>query len=201
MSSEERPERPHRKLTDPKAMRAIAHPTRLAILEALARREPLTATEVSEMVGESPTNCAFHLRTLAKYGFVEEAEGGAGRRRPWRRAHIGFGYDENALEEPESRIAAGVLTSVLWEQWLAKIARVNALRGSFPEEWRKVTGGSQSVFWLTPDEAAAFEEELTAMLFRYRERLEDPSLRPAGSFPIELVQFTFPFDATRTEGD
>ncbi|MFD0331096.1 MFS transporter [Streptacidiphilus monticola] len=75
-----------------------------------------------------------------------------------------------------------MLTSVLWEQWLAKIARVNALRGSFPEEWRKVTGGSQSVFWLTPDEAAAFEEELTAMLFRYRERLEDPPcVRPGAS--------------------
>jgi hypothetical protein len=34
------------------------------------------------MLGESPANCAFHLRTLAKYGFVEEAGGGRGRERP-----------------------------------------------------------------------------------------------------------------------
>lgn len=195
-------ERPaHRKLSDPKAMRAVAHPTRLSILEALSRREPLTATEVSEMVGESPTNCAFHLRTLAKYGFVEEDGGGPGRRRPWRRSHIGFSYDESSLQEPEAQLAAGVLTSVLWEKWLTRLARVNSLRGSFPEQWRKVTGASETVFHLTPEEAEAFQEELNAVLYRYRERLEDPSLRPPGSFPVELIQFTFPYDATRTEGD
>ena len=179
-------------------MRAIAHPTRLAILEALIRREPLTATEVSEMIGESPTNCAFHLRTLAKYGFVEEAGGGSGRRRPWQRAHIGFRYDETGTDEPEARLAAGVLSSVLWEQWLSRLAKVNSLRGGFPEHWRKITGFSEMVFYLTPEEAEAFQEELRAVLFRYHERLEDPSLRPASSFPIELIQFTFPFDATRT---
>lgn len=196
MTSEERA---HRKLSDPKAMRAIAHPTRLAILEALSRREPLTATEVSEMVGESPTNCAFHLRTLAKYGFVEEAAGGPGRRRPWRRAHIGFGYDESTMDQPEARIAAGMLTSVLWEQSLAKLARVNTLRGGFPEQWRKITGISETVFYLTPEEAEAFQEELAAVLFRYHERLADPNLRPVGSAPMELIQFTFPLDATGTE--
>jgi predicted transcriptional regulator len=60
-------------LTDPKAMRALAHPLRWALLEALTHAGTLTATQASEMLGESPTNCAFHLRTLAKYGFVEEA--------------------------------------------------------------------------------------------------------------------------------
>jgi hypothetical protein len=37
------------------------------------------------MLGESPASCAFHLRTLAKYGFVEKAGGGRSRERPWRR--------------------------------------------------------------------------------------------------------------------
>lgn len=195
MSSEERP---HRELTDPKAMRAIAHPTRLAILEALTRSEPLTATEVSEMVGESPTNCAFHLRTLAKYGFVEETGGGSGRRRPWRRAHSGFSYGEEEADEPEARIAADALSSVLWERALGQLAKVNAVRGGFPEEWRKITGVSEMVFYLTPEEAEAFEKEMRALLFRYHERLEDPRLRPADSSPIELIQFRFPFNATRT---
>ncbi|GAA2018254.1 hypothetical protein GCM10009839_13020 [Catenulispora yoronensis] len=198
MSSDERP---HRELTDPKAMRAIAHPTRLAILEALTRREPLTATEVSEMVGESPTNCAFHLRTLAKYGFVEETEGGAGRRRPWRRAHIGFSFGDSGTAAPEAQIAVDALSSLLWERSLSRLAKVNALRHGFPEDWRKITGVSETVFYLTPEEAEKFQEELRAVLFRYHERLEDPSLRPADSSPIELIQFTFPFDATRTKGD
>ena len=74
-----------REITDPKAMRALAHPLRLTLLEQLGRAGTLTATQAAEIVGESPANCSFHLRTLAKYGFVEEAATGQGRERPWRR--------------------------------------------------------------------------------------------------------------------
>src|SRR5215467_5092526 len=76
-----------RKITDARAMRALAHPVRLALLEALAHAGTLTATQASELLGESPANCAFHLRTLAKYGYVEEAGGGKGRERPWAHAN------------------------------------------------------------------------------------------------------------------
>ena len=83
MSSEDRP---HLALTDPRMIRAIAHPVRMALIEAMEQTESrtITATQASELLGESPANCAFHLRTLAKYGFVEEAGGGRGRERPWR---------------------------------------------------------------------------------------------------------------------
>ena len=68
-------ERP-RELTDPKAMRALAHPVRLQLLEELADAGTLTATQAAERLGESPSNISFHLRQLAKYGYVIEAEGG-----------------------------------------------------------------------------------------------------------------------------
>src|SRR6185312_5330915 len=64
-----RDDRPQLELNDPKAMRALAHPLRWALLEALGHAGTLTATQASEMLGESPANCAFHLRTLARYGF------------------------------------------------------------------------------------------------------------------------------------
>lgn len=190
--------REHRKLTDPKAMRAVAHPTRLALLEALGRREPLTATEAAQMVGESPTNCAFHLRTLAKYGFIEEAGGGTGRSRPWRRAHIGFTIeDSDPAGAPETTIAAAALSTVLWDSWLERIRKIGAMRSAFPEHWNEITSSAESIFYLTPEEADSFRAEMTAILFRYRERLEDPSLRPEGAIPMELIQFTFPADALR----
>src|SRR6202020_2001511 len=72
-----------RVITDATAMRAMAHPVRIALLDMFGLRETLTATQASEALGESPANCAFHLRTLAKYGFVKEAGGGRGRERPW----------------------------------------------------------------------------------------------------------------------
>ncbi|MFI9599291.1 ArsR/SmtB family transcription factor [Streptomyces sp. NPDC052043] len=190
--------RGHRKLTDPKAMRAVAHPTRLALLEALNRREPLTATEAAEMVGESPTNCAFHLRTLAKYGFVEEAGGGTGRSRPWRRAHIGFTIDDVT---PEGAIAAAALSAMVWDSWLDRIRKIGAMRHAFPEHWTKITNAAETVFYLTPEEAESLKEELTALTFRYRERLDCPSLRPEGAVAMELIQFTFPADALSAQED
>src|SRR5262245_16825908 len=92
-------------LTDPKAMRALAHPLRWALLEALAQAGTLTATQASEMLNESPANCAFHLRTLAKYGFVQEAGGGRGRERPWRRAHAAL-HITSEQDDPTAVLAA-----------------------------------------------------------------------------------------------
>lgn len=60
-------------------MRALAHPVRSSLLELLIIDGPITATEAGERLGESPTTCSFHLRQLARYGFVEEAGGGPGR--------------------------------------------------------------------------------------------------------------------------
>ena len=80
-----RPRAERRQLTDAKEMRALAHPTRVAAIELLSREGPMTATQLGEILDESPANISFHLRTLAKYGFVEEAPGGTGRERPWTR--------------------------------------------------------------------------------------------------------------------
>lgn len=68
-----------RKITDVRTLRALAHPVRIALIEALIIDGPMTATEAGERIGETPTTCSFHLRQLAKYGLVEEAGGGKGR--------------------------------------------------------------------------------------------------------------------------
>src|SRR5262252_8581356 len=99
------------KITDARAMRALAHPLRLALLEALMHAGTLTATQASELLGESPANCAFHLRTLAKYGFVEEAGGGRGRERPWRLRYRSLELVPPGLD-PETRLAAHAAGSI-----------------------------------------------------------------------------------------
>src|ERR1700685_2938669 len=81
-----------RKITDARTLRALAHPVRIAIFEQLAFGGAMTATEVGEQIGESPTTCSFHLRQLAEYGFVEEAGGGTGRSRPWRLTSVGMSF-------------------------------------------------------------------------------------------------------------
>src|ERR1700750_1987712 len=107
---------PPREVTDPRAMRALAHPVRLALIEALAER-PLTATEAGERVGESPANASFHLRQLAKYGFVEEAEGGIGRRRQWKLRNLGLRWSD-VSDDREQTAAAQGLSRVVTDRYL-----------------------------------------------------------------------------------
>jgi DNA-binding transcriptional ArsR family regulator len=77
---------------DPRAIRALAHPARLAILEHLGTGVTATATECARVCGLSPSATSYHLRALARWGLVEEAESrGDARERLWR-AVGGGGY-------------------------------------------------------------------------------------------------------------
>jgi DNA-binding transcriptional ArsR family regulator len=190
-----------RKLTDPKAMRAIAHPTRLSLLELLGRHDQLTATEAAALVGESPTNCAFHLRTLAKYGFVEEAGEAPGRRRPWRRSHLGFSFNDTGAADAETDQAAQVLADLIWDGWLSRLRQVRNSRHRFPPAWRGVTSGSQFLAYLTPAEAVEFNEQLVQLFDRHRERLGHPDRRPAEAIAVEYLLFNFPQDAAAPPAD
>src|SRR5690242_17924953 len=75
----------HMQVTDPRAIRALAHPLRLDLLELLSTIGPATAAHCGRILDVPQANCSFHLRQLAKYGFVEEAEAGTDQReRRWR---------------------------------------------------------------------------------------------------------------------
>jgi DNA-binding transcriptional ArsR family regulator len=72
-------------ISDPKAIRALAHPLRLDLLDLVGTAGPVTAAQCGRILGVSQASCSFHLRQLAKYGFVEDAGPGADRReRQWR---------------------------------------------------------------------------------------------------------------------
>lgn len=74
-------------LTDPVAVRALAHPARLVVIDALYSGEVLTATQCAALAGLSPSAMSYHLRALEKHGIIRRAEPtGDGRERPWMRA-------------------------------------------------------------------------------------------------------------------
>jgi DNA-binding transcriptional ArsR family regulator len=182
-----------RELTDPMTMRALAHPARLAILEALTHHGPLTATEAAEHVGESPSNCSFHLRQLAKYGFVEEAEGGTGRRRPWRAKTIGTRFTD-VHADPDTALAAGALAQVIHERLLARARAGLEQTRLLPDEWRAVLGTNDMTLYVTPDELRAIDDAILEILWKYRERIADRSKRPEGSRAIQLAALAYPID-------
>jgi phage terminase Nu1 subunit (DNA packaging protein) len=182
-----------RKLTDARAMRALAHPVRIALLEALMHAGTLTATQASELVGESPANCAFHLRTLAKYGYVVEAGGGKGRERPWRRAHVEL-HITTEQEDPGAAVAAEELGDFWLDTTLERARSMLARRRAWPEEWRRagLLGESEYIAYLTPDEAREFDAEVTQLYRRFEDRLDHPERRPDGAMPIEMLLLNYP---------
>jgi len=190
-SSDQPPAPGIRKLTDPRTMRAITHPVRLALIEALLLEGPLTATRASEIIGESPTTCSFHFRQLAKYGFVEEAGGGPGRLRPWRLSHLGMNFTD-LHEDPETAVAARALDQMLRDRFFAHLQAFYDNRSSYPREWQEVTGGSEFILHITPAELRALDEQITELLRSYSDRLEDPAKRPPGSLPVEVLLFGYP---------
>src|SRR5580658_11118855 len=103
-----------RTVSDARTMRALAHPVRIALIEALTLGGAMTATEAGERIGESPTTCSFHLRQLARYGFVEEAGGGKGRARPWRVTSIGYSLS-SVHDDPAAEIASNAVLR-LWRE-------------------------------------------------------------------------------------
>ena len=181
------------KLTDARAMRALAHPVRIALLEALLHVGTLTATQASELVGESPANCAFHLRTLAKYGYVVEAGGGKGRERPWRRAHVEL-HITTEQEDPGAALAAEELGQFWLDTTLGRAHSMLTRRRAWPDEWRRtgLLGESEYIAYMTPDEAREFDAEVTQLYRRFEDRLDHPERRPDGAMPIEMLLLNYP---------
>lgn len=180
-----------REITDVRTLRALAHPVRLALIEALTLWGPMTATEVGERIGESPTTCSFHLRQLAKYNFVEEAGGGKGRARPWRMATTYMHF--TAHDDPELEIASNALVRLFRERQLERYRTWLETKAMFPLQWRQAAGESDLLFHVTADELKALNEELMAFLLpRFQDRITDPSKRPAGSAPVEMLVFSYP---------
>src|ERR1700735_4492247 len=150
-------ERKMQQLTDPKALRAYAHPIRLEIMGLLRRSGPLTATQAGEKIGQSAASCSFHLRQLAKYGLVEEAGGGKGRERPWRATAM-FTNLPDVAENPDLAVAAELLSSVIAERYFEDVMRWLEVRQAEPEEWQRVGQFGDTYLYVTPDELGALGE-------------------------------------------
>jgi hypothetical protein len=180
-----------RELTDPKSMRALTHPVRLSLLETLALEGPLTATQAGELIGESPTTCSFHFRQLAKYGFVEEAGVGPGRQRPWKIVHLGLRFTD-ADDDPELNVAAKSLERMVFERGLARLRHFFDVKSNFPKAWQEASDSSEMILFATPEELQEVNADLLGILSRFRDRIEDKSLRPADSLPVEVLLFSYP---------
>ncbi|WP_020522764.1 winged helix-turn-helix domain-containing protein [Catelliglobosispora koreensis] len=170
-------------LTDPKALRAYAHPLRMALMGLLRREGPLTATQAAERLGESVPNCSFHLRQLAKYGLAERSEGADAREKPWR-ATARYTSWSTGSDDPEIFEAALAVTRVqigryftYAQDWLARAHEESA-------EWREQLGAGDYLLHLTPDELRQITERIEAIMAEFDNR----ETIPEGARAVSLFQ-------------
>ena len=180
-----------KRITDPRTMRALAHPIRLTLLSLLRTEGPLTATKAAERIGESSASCSFHLRQLSKYGFVEEASGGHGRERPWQATTMLTDIPEVA-DNPEFGAAADLFRSILLERHFENATRWLDAKESEPEEWREASQFNDRMLYLTAAELGEVAEQIKTMLDAYSDRTVNPALRPADSRLVSCINLGFP---------
>jgi DNA-binding transcriptional ArsR family regulator len=178
-------------LSDARRLRALTHPVRIALIGKLVLHGPLTAAEASELIGEPPSTCSFHFRQLAKYGVVEEAGGGKGRAKPWRMTTTGFSV--TAREDPASKLAEDALIRMVRERQFERYRTWLQTRAGYPLRWQDAGDDSEYVFYLTVEELEQLSSDLTAILMPlFQKRMADPSKRPRGSVPVQLLLLSHP---------
>jgi DNA-binding transcriptional ArsR family regulator len=185
-----------RRLTDAGVMRALAHPTRMDLLELVARDGELTATQAAERLGLTPGNCSYHLRQLAKHGFLEEGPPRPGRSRPWRVGSVRHSW-EGVGADAETNAAASALTSAVLERDLARLREWLARQASADRGWRGAAFLTESLLYLTREELAEVGRTITDLVLSYADRI-DPGLRPEGSAPVQVLSAGFPLPPTTT---
>lgn len=178
-------------LTDPKIMRALAHPVRLAILEQLQRHGPANATGLSPSVDASPSVVSWHLRHLAGFGLVQEWDGGEDRRQRWWQAtSSGFRFDVPE-DDSEGSAAARQLSRQLFRRSAGlPAAWMQQAEPQLERKWRRLAGLSNTRIEVTTEELREIEEGIEALLAPYvRRKSEQP---PADARGVRLMRYVLP---------
>ena len=151
-------------LTDAEVLAALAHPVRLDLLTYLMAAGPATASTCARAVGDTPSNCSYHLRTLARHGLVEPVHSDDGRQRPWRATITGFDIEPNVdPDTPQGRSNAAIMSaSLALEQGLLR--DYVAHRDQVSDAWREADNVSSYTVHVTPAELSELNDRIDALV-------------------------------------
>ena len=153
------------RITDPQALRVLAHPARQRVIMELYSGEVLTASEAAQICGMTPSAMSYHLRALEKAGIVERVESSDGRERPWKAAAESLTIDRAAH--------SGAGTAILQKYtgtWTADL--IAGLERLYEDLGAGQNHGvlSRGRFWVTDAETRELAEEIFLLWDRYKGR-------------------------------
>jgi DNA-binding transcriptional ArsR family regulator len=176
------------RIVDATALKGLAHPLRMAILESLETRGRATASMLAADLGESSGATSYHLRQLFRHGFVEEVpDHGNARERWWRPVTGGWSLPpERFTDEPGVRAATDLVFREILDSSNRRLQYFMANLDRWPAEWQQAAQRSEARFDLDATQLAALNAEIHAVIDRYRD------LTPAAGgrrVQIELTSF------------
>jgi hypothetical protein len=187
---------PH-EITDVGTLKALAHPRRQAILQQLSMEGPATSAGLARSLGWNTGATSYHLRELAKHGFVEELPDRAhGRERWWRGVSRDLRFPRRSQQTPQAREIIDEMNRLGFaadlETFLRMMAESDGTGG-----WADAFPYSRGTLWVTLDELLAFFEDYIALLKRYQ---RPPEHTPDDARLVLTRFFAFPAPADDAAG-
>jgi DNA-binding transcriptional ArsR family regulator len=188
-----------RHVTDPADLKAVAHPLRVKMLALLRRHGPATATELAQRLDTETGSTSYHLRILAKHGFVAEAAAGPeGRRHPrerrWEAVHRTTGWSNTQLASTDAgREAAAMMRRRQVEVLVGDVERFEAEQDRLEPAWVEAAGIGDLQVRLTRAGLTELWDRFYAHLDELRARDSDD---PAAAV-VSVVVAGFPRAADR----
>ena len=177
---------------DATSLKALAHPLRIDLLERLRRLGPATATRLAEELGETSGATSYHLRQLARHGFVEEDEARGTRRERWWRP-VATGISIHGLrfkQQGETRDAADFLMREIAQRRFRRVEQWYARSDEWSEEWRDTSEDSDYRIRVSLEQFKEFTAEVEALVNRYEPALGTEARE--GTSVVEVQFFAFP---------
>lgn len=182
-------------ITDPKAIRALAHAARLEVISELYSTQlGRTATELAVQTGLTPSAMSYHLRALQKWGIVAPAEAsGDARERRWKAAGTDFTINSGGgPASPQFAVLDLELDAFRRRARAYARARDERHRSGVTAEAPTAVVLASSLLYLTREQQAELTERLFSLLNEYE--LEDPHRIPAGAERMAAMWSLIPDD-------
>lgn len=175
------------------ALKGLAHPLRVALIDALSAYGPATASALAERLGESSGATSYHLRQLEKHGFVQEdTTRGSGRERWWERVPRPISLNSTELEPSSADRAASDLVMGEWQRNRQKRLSAYLAHGleAVGKDWLEASGVMTANLQLTREQMNDLGEELSAVVDGYLKKYRNQ--KKPGARPVQIHVDVFP---------
>jgi DNA-binding transcriptional ArsR family regulator len=154
----------------PEQLRALTHPIRLRLLGLLRLEGSQTATDLSRTTGLSTGSTSYHLRMLAKYGFIEQDQKlSIGKKLFWRSVNTATVTNTPQQDDPDAESKLDAMygfQQMVAAEYSRQILSASEQWQTLPLEWQNASTLSDFPIRVTANEAQEIMHRVAAILLK-----------------------------------